>query len=354
VLAADTYVGPALRFAPSDVFCLDGQRPLLVSGSYGADGSEYRPELDPFTRITAIGGNNSANITAYTGPASFRVERRDGTTSTYGGTDDARLAVAECGGGTGLACANRQWALNRSEDSSGNYIDYVYAKWLDGAAVSATAAANEQQLIEVRYTGKRRLAGQTAPDAAPFARVLMSCAERPVTAQSAGWQAGASYRSTRELTGIGIFEPLATEIRHYALTHQDAPSGSGRRLLQRVQECTSSAKTLCYPATEFSVDPRSHALSLATDRQLSGSAFGPRRDFRIGDIDGDGRQDIVWARPATACGALPGVRVLFGDQIGAGAAATPDLQASSTAVRCRRWSVERCLRRVAVSLRTAR
>jgi hypothetical protein len=42
-----------------DVFCLDGARLLLVAGTYGANNAEYRLELDPFTKITSIGGDNS-------------------------------------------------------------------------------------------------------------------------------------------------------------------------------------------------------------------------------------------------------------------------------------------------------
>lgn len=78
-LEAGNFLGPEVGFSADDVFCLDGQRLFLEAGVYGAAGSEYRAELDPFTRITALGGNNSTDPGAYTGPLSFRVERRDGT-----------------------------------------------------------------------------------------------------------------------------------------------------------------------------------------------------------------------------------------------------------------------------------
>lgn len=340
-LGADNYVGLAVRFDAGDVFCLDGQRLLLIGGTYGSANSEYRAEQDPFTRITALGGNNGTNPASYTGPLSFRVERRDGTVQSYGETEDARLTVAGCGGTTGVACANRQWLLNRVEDSSGNYLEYVYAKWLNSASVAASAIADEIHLAEVRYTGKRRLPGQSAPDAAPYARVSFSYAPRTLAAQHAGWQSGAPYRLTQELTGIGVHEPLATEVRHYALEQVAASSGSGRRLLQRVYECSDSSKTLCFPPTEFIFEQGSDEPTAVTLSEFGSTAFGEMRYFKVGDIDGDGRQDIVWAGPHSGCSTNYGVRVLFATKAGAGTSASPQPLSLTSHVHCLQRSDQR-------------
>ncbi|MEM1145205.1 MAG: SpvB/TcaC N-terminal domain-containing protein, partial [Pseudomonadota bacterium] len=49
-----------------DRFCLDGQKLLLVSGTYGYPGSKYRIEIDQYADIEAMG-------TAGNGPEWFRV-----------------------------------------------------------------------------------------------------------------------------------------------------------------------------------------------------------------------------------------------------------------------------------------
>ncbi len=63
----------------NDRYCMDGQRLVLVSGTYGAAGSEYRTELDSFSRIVASG-------TAGNGVASFTVQTKAGLTMEYGNT----------------------------------------------------------------------------------------------------------------------------------------------------------------------------------------------------------------------------------------------------------------------------
>ncbi len=49
---------PAVGFTHEDAFCLDGQRLLLVSGIHGGNNAVYKPELDPWTRVTSKNGNN--------------------------------------------------------------------------------------------------------------------------------------------------------------------------------------------------------------------------------------------------------------------------------------------------------
>ena len=53
-----------------DRFCLDGQRLMLVSGSYGASGSVYGTEKEGFSRVTANAGNPAD------GPEWFKVVLR--------------------------------------------------------------------------------------------------------------------------------------------------------------------------------------------------------------------------------------------------------------------------------------
>src|SRR4029077_20351705 len=49
-VAQDGALG-GINFDANDRFCLDGQRLVVISGTYGADGSEYRTEVDTFSKI---------------------------------------------------------------------------------------------------------------------------------------------------------------------------------------------------------------------------------------------------------------------------------------------------------------
>ncbi len=70
--AQDGMIG-GVNFDANDRYCLDGQRLVLVSGTYGAAGSEYRTERESFSKIVANG-------TAGNGPASFTVKTKAGLT----------------------------------------------------------------------------------------------------------------------------------------------------------------------------------------------------------------------------------------------------------------------------------
>ena len=48
-----------VRFAAGDRFCLDGQPLVLVAGTYGADGAEYRTEVNNLQRVISRGRQGS-------------------------------------------------------------------------------------------------------------------------------------------------------------------------------------------------------------------------------------------------------------------------------------------------------
>ena len=42
-------------FDDNDRFCIDGQRLIAVTGTYGSNATEYRTELDGFTKVLSYG-----------------------------------------------------------------------------------------------------------------------------------------------------------------------------------------------------------------------------------------------------------------------------------------------------------
>lgn len=71
----------SVNYDNNDRFCLNGQRLMVISGTYGANLSEYRTEIDSFSKIIAHG-------TAGNGPAWFEVHTKSGQTLEFGNTAD--------------------------------------------------------------------------------------------------------------------------------------------------------------------------------------------------------------------------------------------------------------------------
>src|SRR5712691_2301331 len=106
-MAQDAVRG-GINYDLNDRYCLDGQRLMLIAGaSYGADGAEYRTELETFSKIVSYG-------IAGNGPAWFKVWTKEGQVTEYGNTPDSQIQAQ---GKTTV----RTWAVNKVSDTSGNY-----------------------------------------------------------------------------------------------------------------------------------------------------------------------------------------------------------------------------------------
>lgn len=98
----------------NDRFAMDGQRLMLVSGSYGGDKAEYKTEFDNFDKIVSYSNNQS--------PEYFKVWKSDGTIWEYGSTRDSRIETQN---------NNKvilKWMLSKVSDRNGNTIIFNYDK----------------------------------------------------------------------------------------------------------------------------------------------------------------------------------------------------------------------------------
>ncbi len=118
-----------VRFDSDDRFCLDGQRLIVIAGTYGAAGSEYRTEIESFRKIIAHGTQGN-------GPQYFEVTEPDGTKHFYGHLQNSSLTHT-------ASNSYRFWARYRTEDTFGNQINYHY---------QATQATGEFLLDKIDYT----------------------------------------------------------------------------------------------------------------------------------------------------------------------------------------------------------
>lgn len=103
-----------VEYSTNDKYCLDGQRLMAVSGTYGANGTEYRTELESFAKVVSYG-------TAGNGPAWFKVWTKSGQIIEYGNTADSRIEAQ--GKTTGAV-----WAVNKISDTKASYLTVTYTE----------------------------------------------------------------------------------------------------------------------------------------------------------------------------------------------------------------------------------
>lgn len=288
-----------INFTSSDRYCLDGQRLVPSSASCpsagGISGLSLATEIDSFQRVCAYDAGDGR------GPKFFTVERKDGSTSWYGDRDHSGGANRPDGYFAITSPLNSEaafsWAQTRFQDSTGNYVDYRYLE------NPAGAGTGEHLLSEVHYTGKIALPGQTAGASVPYARIVFHYAARPTGAWGKGFASGGVLTQSRQLQSITACASMACttqeQARHYLLTYQASASGSGLDTLVGLQECNNGAATVCSEPTVFEWSQA--RFEFATVERPIDSAFGGAGNFdgfKLGDVDGDGRQDMVWLRDA--------------------------------------------------------
>ena len=198
---------------------MNGSQLILVSGTYGANGSTYRTELDTFAKIEAM-GNGSVNHNGGRAPSGWKVWSKDGKVFYYGTVDPGQSNSAQ----NRLPGTNsiHRWNLARMEDRSGNYYEVHY--------YSGNGRPNK-----ILYTLKNGIStGQeikfnyqsTRPD------------PRHV------YVAGKRIDHTQRLKNINI-KNAGQAFRQYHMVYEQAPV-TGRSRLTAIRECGVNGST-CFP-----------------------------------------------------------------------------------------------------------
>lgn len=296
--------GP-VELGANDRFCLDGQRLIAYSeaasacpSAGGMTGVGYRTEIESFQRVCAYANDGN-------GPKFFTVERKDGSISWYGDRDNSTSANradaylnSTAPGKTDVALA---WAQTRMQDSTGNYIDYLYH-------LNAGQSIGEQLIHKVRWTGKTALAGQSASHA-PYAELTFNYAHYW---DNDTYVAGGRTHSVHRLESVtssvdtgynGNFQP----VRHYQLGYD---FGSAFMVLTSLTECRDSSLAVCAAPTRFRWSQGQAAGEGLFDRgffetvedtaRLNNGSQSKFEGFKFGDFDGDGRQDFAWIKDHNA------------------------------------------------------
>lgn len=243
-----------------DRFCMEGQRLVVISGIYGADGSAYRTELEGFSKVTAYG-------TAGNGPAWFEVKTKSGQTMEFGNTVDSRILAQ------GKTTA-RSWAVNKISDTAGNYLTITYTNDTTNGQAYPT---------RVDYTGNAgaslvpynsvRFVYETRPDIAPL------------------YHAGSKMETSVRLTNVRTYEG-DNLVADYRLTYDTSPATSRSRVTS-VELCDAAGAS-CLPATSFDYSVEAFPINVTMSTGTIWAPPGEDWQQQFGDFNGDGMSDVLW------------------------------------------------------------
>lgn len=265
-LAQDGVASPLVgNDSGDDGYCLDGNRLKLATGTYGQPNSTYRSEIEIFARITANG--TSTAITSWT------VELRNGLVQEFGGTTNSRIIPS------GSANA-RIWALNRTRDRAGNYVDFDYY---------FEPASGTYRPKEVTYTGN------SIQGALPSTRVdfVYEAAPRTDPIYYYGYNTLLATESKR-LQRIDVVHIASSEVvRTYQFTYETNGGAGSRSRLRSLQECSAGD---CLAATTFQWLNATSGWGAET---ATGFTNPSHTQQLVMDYDNDGQMDIVYPSTAT-------------------------------------------------------
>jgi IPT/TIG domain/Salmonella virulence plasmid 65kDa B protein/Insecticide toxin TcdB middle/N-terminal region/FG-GAP-like repeat len=263
-IAQDAVRG-GIKFDANDRFCLDGQRLLVINGTYGADGAEYRTELDTFSKIISYG-------VAGTGPAWFKVWNKSGQRLEYGNTSDSRIIAQP------FASA-RTWAINKISDTKTNYLTYSYE--LEGSD-------GDYHPTYINYTGN------TSTSIGTTAQVKFNYATRPDVIEQ--YVSGSKIKRTQRMTSVETRVDQGAGpvgVKEYRFTYNNgcngsSCAGSGRSRLATIAECALPSN-LCKPALTFGWNDGG-----ASAFQTPSTTMTTQGLSQLTDMNGDGRDDLVY------------------------------------------------------------
>jgi len=249
-----------INYDEKDRLCLNGQRLVAINGLYGANGTEYRTEIESFSKIISYGQAGS-------GPASFKVWSKSGQIMEFGVTADSRIEALN-------RADVRVWANNKVQDTVGNYLTIAYDEKNDKGQYCPTR-------IDYTANDAQGLAAQRSVR-------LESIARTDITTQ---YVAGSKVVTDRLISNIKTYVGDAL-IKRYEINY-GIENLSNRQTVNSIKECDAGGK--CFDATRFSVTK-----NIASNFNFTGAGSGTWQGHGgdlgnniVGDFNGDGLQDIA-------------------------------------------------------------
>ncbi len=252
-----------------DRFYFGPSRLVLVSGEYGADGSEYRTENDQFSRFVFRSPG--------TGGGSWQVLDRSGLVLSFGTTPDSSIRREI--GNTPLAVA---WSLQRVEDRSGNYYEVTYSVERDGEHATEFVPA------QIRYTGNHHAGVE------PYTTVSFLYEQRqhdPFEGYFAPSRSPKKVTRKQRLREIEV--KTGNRVNRRLVFDYEASPGTAESRLVSVREHAHDGST--YAPTRFEWEPVQAGWSHSpawSSTPLSHPTFGDK-GRQLVDLNGDSLPDLV-------------------------------------------------------------
>lgn len=241
-----------INFSGRDRLCLAGQRLILISGTYGSNGSTYSLESDDFSRIEAVGGT--------LGNPEYFIKTAKNGVKTYFGQTPTSKRLAKNGGYT------LSWYTSRKQDVSSNEIHYDYYNDSSNFRVIrvsyAFAAGSPLSYVEFHYADRDDVSLQFGAGATPF-------------------------RRDKRMVGISVHND-GQNVKQYHLAYVSSESQINNiSRLESIQECAGG---LCLPKTKF--DWTNNEVGLGPKKVLSTGDY--INDLKVLDLNVDGYEDLVF------------------------------------------------------------
>lgn len=260
-VAQDGLIDP-IDYDDNDKFCLDGLRLVVITGTYGSAGSEYRTEIETFSKIIANGQSGS-------GPESFTVWTKDGQILNYGVTAESRIV------GNPNNNSIAYWMVTNIHDRMQKGIEVLYTQDLgateklpDRINYTTTSPGSSSAFNSVRFIYEARPSPRVTTGIGPFVSARKRLAKLVAyVGENIAWE----YRFSYNYTDLALTDRLTS-----------------------VSRCDPQG--LCLPPTDFSWG--SEGASIVSfnpypDLNELGSDTYNHEAIAIGDWDGDGKTDLA-------------------------------------------------------------
>jgi len=237
-----------------DKLCLDGQRLIRTSGTYGTSGSTYRTEIDSYAEVSFDG-------------TSFTVTRKDGSVSEYGNGNDSTQSVS---------AVPYTWAISRFEDSVGNPIKFTYIDDADGHRISR---------VDYAYGSNQSGSGTSS--------TFIEFNYETRTDASTGYIAGDTVTQAKRLTSIDVVND-SVAVRHYGLSYTSMSGAITKSYLSEIEECISDNDGCLRPLDLGWTLPAATQISSSYQQVILDSQDDRYSNYQPADINADGLLDLVW------------------------------------------------------------
>ncbi len=258
-------------FTDTDRFMLDGQRLIVVSGNYGQPGSEYRTEVESFSKIVVSGSGGAIE--------SFTVFTKSGLVKEYGGTSDSRVTPQ----GVTDALA---WNVSKITDTAGNFMTFHYYQDLTNG---------EHRLTQIQYTGNT----MSTPVLTPYNTVDLIYENREdvqVNYTAGGYVLGKALTISKRLSKI-IVKSEGQYVRDYRLSYQYSVVSGNSQLIstQMFTGISGSVEGIhSLPASTFQWRDGIATIDYGFDKYSGSYELENNSQIKVnGDFNGDGKTDLL-------------------------------------------------------------